>query len=130
MTVTEAGKKVSEISVDSLTELPAADRSLFVPTEEMKARGRAIALVGAQKISRVSGNGPIAAGATAQPVCVFGLVTPAGELVEAHSLQPSDPNSQAAVEAAKQMSFANPAPLVQRPQQHFVFIIEKFVSSQ
>ena len=40
VTVTEAGKTVTEISVDSLTELPAADPSLFVPTEEMKARGR------------------------------------------------------------------------------------------
>jgi len=50
--------------------------------------------------------------------------------VEAHSLQPTDPNSQAAVEAAKQIDFSSPAPIVGRPQQHFVFIIEKFVSSQ
>ena len=49
VTVTEAGKTVSEISVDSLTELPAADPSLFVPTEEMKARGPAIAMAGGAK---------------------------------------------------------------------------------
>jgi hypothetical protein len=61
---------------------------------------------------------------------VFGLVTASGQLVEAHSLQPSDPNSQAAVEAAKQINFAGPAQLGTRPQQHFVFIIEKFVSGQ
>jgi hypothetical protein len=128
--VTEAGKTVSEISVDSLTQLPAADPSLFVPTDEMKARGPAIALPGAQKISRFSGRVPFASGATAHPVCVFGLVTASGQLVEAHSLQPSDPNSQAAVEAAKRMNFAGPAPLGVRPQQHFVFVIEKFVSSQ
>jgi hypothetical protein len=59
---------------------------------------------------------------------VFGLVTSSGKLVEAHSLQPSDPNSQAAVEAAKRMKFSTPAPRGERPQQHFVFIIEKFVS--
>jgi hypothetical protein len=123
--VTEAGKVVSEISVDSLTELPAADPRLFVATPEMKARGRAIAMAAAQKISLVFGNGPIPTGATAQPVCVFGLVTPSGQLVEAHSLQPSDLNSQAAVEAAKQMNFSPSVP----PQQHFVFVIEKFVSS-
>ena len=34
VTVTEAGKIVSEISVDSLSELPVADPSLFVPTRK------------------------------------------------------------------------------------------------
>jgi len=130
VSVTEAGKKVSKISVDSLTEISAADAALFVPTEQMKADGRVIMMAGAQKISRFAGPGPYAADATAQPVCVFGLVTPTGQLVEAHSLQPTDPNSQAAVEAAKQIDFSNPTPIVGRPQQHFVFIIEKFVSSQ
>jgi hypothetical protein len=129
VTVTEAGKTVTEISVDSLTELPAADPTLFVPTEEMKARGRAIAMTGAQKISRIAGRGPLAAGATARAVCVFGVVTPSGQLVEAHSLQPSDPNSQAAVEDAEQINFF-PTPPGAHPQQHFVFIIEMFVSSK
>jgi hypothetical protein len=127
--VTEAGKTVTEISVDSLTELPAADPSLFVPTTEMKARGRAIGMGEAEKIWRVHGTPSTAAGATGQAVCVFGLVTPEGQLVEAHSLQPSDPNSQAAVEDAKQMSFS-PLPLAVHPQQHFVFIFEKFLSSR
>jgi hypothetical protein len=128
VTVTEAGKSVTEISVDSLTALPAADPSLFVPTEEMTARGRAIEMAEAEKIWRVNGPRPFPPGATAHAVCVFGVVTPAGQLVEAHSLQPSDPNSQAAVEAARQISFAQP-PLGAHPQQHFVFVIEKFVSS-
>ncbi len=128
--VTEAGKTVSEISVDSLREIPAADPSLFVPTAEMKARGPAIAMAGAQKISRFARPGPFPPGATAQPVCVFGLVTASGKLVDAHSLQPADPNSQAAVEAAKRINFFHPTPLGARPEQHFVFVIEKFVSSQ
>jgi hypothetical protein len=130
VTVTEAGKIVSEISVESLTELTAADPNLFVPTEEMKARGRPIEMAGAQKISRVAGLGPFAPRAPAQTVCVFGVVTPSGQLVEAHSLQPSDPNSQAAVEGAKQLSFSQPTPIGAPPQQRFVFVIEKFVSSQ
>jgi len=126
--VTEAGKTVSEISVESLRELPAADPSLFAPSEEMKARGRAVAMSGAQKISRAAARVPFTSAATIRPVCVFGLMTSSGQLVEAHSLQPSDPNSQAAVEAAKQMTFSTPtgAP----PEQHFVFILEKFVSNE
>ena len=128
--VTEGGKIVSQISVDSFTDLPPADSSLFVPTEAMKTKGPAIAMAGAQKISRFWGRGPFPSGATAQSVCVFGLVTSTGQLVEAHSLQPSDPNSRAAVEAAKRMKFSRPAPAGTQPEQHFVFIIEKFVSSR
>ena len=126
--VTEAGKTVSEISVDSLTDLPAADPRLFVATDEMKARGPSIAMAGGQKILHFVG--ALAPGATARPVCVFGLVTSSGQLVEAHSLQPSDPNSPAAVEAARKMNFTGLTPVGVRPQQHFVFIIEKFVSVQ
>ena len=70
------------------------------------------------------------AGATVHPVCVFGLVTASGKLVEAHSLQPSDPNSRAAVDAAQRINFLCPYCLEARTQQHFVFIVEKFVSSK
>jgi hypothetical protein len=48
---------------------------------------RRVAMAGAQKISRFVGPSPFASGATAQPVCEFGLVTASGQLVEAHSLQ-------------------------------------------
>ena len=126
VTVTEAGKTVSEITVDSLKELPAADPSLFQPTVEMEEGGAPVAMAGAQKLSRDSGRIP--PNATTRPVCVFGLVTASGQLVDAHSLQPSDPNSQAAVEATKQMNFSRPARAGARPQQHFVFVIEKFVA--
>jgi hypothetical protein len=129
VTVTEAGQTITKISVDSLTELPGADPSLFVPTDEMKARGRATAMTGAQKIFRVFDRGASATGGAAHVVCVFGVVTPSGQLVEAHSLQPADPNSQAALEAAKQMSFSQPAAPGDYPQQHFVFVIEQFTSS-
>ncbi|MGB6947397.1 MAG: hypothetical protein WBE37_33665 [Bryobacteraceae bacterium] len=128
--ITEGGQTVTEITVNSLADLPAADANLFVPTEEMRAAGPAVAMAGAQKIWFFSGRGPFPSGATAHPVCVFGLVTASGQLVEAHSLQPSDPNSAAAVQAAQRMNFSYPAPPGARPEQHFVFIIDKFVSSQ
>jgi hypothetical protein len=128
VTVTEAGKTVSEISVVSFQDLPAVDASLFQPGEEMKANGPAVAMAGAQKISRMVGAVP--AGATIQPVCVFGLVTASGQLVEAHSLQPADPNSAAALEDAKQINFSHSTAAGARPQQHFVFIVEKFAAAQ
>jgi hypothetical protein len=121
---------VSEITVDSLTQHPGGDPSQFVPTPEMKSQGTAIALGGAEKISHFSRPGPFPAGATAQPVVVFGVVTASGQLVEAHSLQPSDPHSQAAVDEVKQMDFHHSTPAGARPVQHLVFVIEKFVSSQ
>ena len=127
--VTEGGRAVSTISVVSLTEPVPVDTSLFVPTAEMKANGRPSALGGSRKIFRNFGQGA-AAGATAQTVCVFGVVTPSGQLMEAHSLQPSNPNSGAAVGAAKKITFArSPAP-GQQPQQYFVFIIGKFAVAE
>lgn len=127
VTVTEGGKTVSQIRVVRLTEAPAAeDATLFAPTEEMKAKGRAITMAEAQKVVEarnvvhVSGTVP-----GADAVCIFGVVTPWGQLAEAHSLQPADPNSAAALESARQMSFER-APLGPLPEQHFVFIIETF----
>ncbi|HXB69646.1 MAG TPA: hypothetical protein VNY05_15455 [Candidatus Acidoferrales bacterium] len=126
--VTEGGRTVSTITVESVTELESADASLFLPTAEMKANGRPIGLGGARKISRNFGPAPAAAGA--QTVCVFGVVTSTGQLMEAHSLQPSEPNSVAAVAAAEKMSFARPPAPGQPPQQYFVFIIGKFGIAQ
>jgi hypothetical protein len=125
VTVSEGDRVVTRISVDSLKELPAVDPNLFVPTDEMRTGGRPVAMGAAQKLFRVAGNG-----SGASTVCVFGVITPSGELEEAHTLQPSDPNSQAAVEAALKMSFAGLAPLGAHPQQHFVFIVERFGGSR
>ena len=128
ITVTEAGQVVSKISVETLAGMTVADPSLFVPTDGMKAGGRAIAMTATTKISRILGQGPLTSGMTVRPVCVFGMVTPTGQLVEAHSLQPSNPNSQVAVEDAKGIDFSPLTPTGAPPQQHFVFVIEKFIS--
>jgi hypothetical protein len=129
VTITEAGRIVSTISVESLS-LTASDPALFVPTEAMKAKGPAVAMTSATKVSRIQGQGPFTSAVTLRPVCVFGMVTATGHLVEAHALQPSDPNSQAAVEDAKKMDFSPLTPAGAPLRQHFVFVIEKFVTPQ
>jgi len=130
VTITEAGRTVSKISVESLLGMTTADRGLFVPTDAMKAKGPAVAMTSATKVSRIQGQGPFTSAVTLRPVCVFGMVTPTGHLVEAHALQPSDPNSQAAVEDAKKIDFSPQTPAGAPPRQHFVFVIEKFASQQ
>jgi hypothetical protein len=124
VTVHEGGRVVSTLTVQQLEEVNQADQDHFLPTDRMRAKGRSVELTAATKISRV--HGQAASGMIVRPVCVFGLVTPGGQLVEAHSLQPSDPNSQAAVEDAKGINFS--APSGSPPRQHFVFVIEKFIS--
>lgn len=130
VTITEAGRIVSRISVESLGGLTDADPSLFVPTDAMKAKGPAVAMTSALKVLRVQGQGPLTSAVTIHPVCVFGMLTSTGHLVEAHALQPSDPNSQAAVEDAGKIDFSPLTPAGAPPRQHFVFVIEKFVSQQ
>jgi len=121
VTVTEAGKVVSLIRVDSLTAMSDADPKLFVATKEMKWSST---LASAQKLFVFPRKGSLAPDATIQPVCVLGILTSSGQLVEAHSLQPSDPNSQEALEYAKAMKF--PYAAANQESQHQVFIIEKF----
>ena len=58
--------------------LSAPDPPLFVPTDAMKAKGRAVAMTSATKISRIQGQGPFTSAVTIHPVCVFGMVTPIG----------------------------------------------------
>lgn len=128
--ITEAGRIVSKISVVSLGGMSAADPGLFVPTDAMKAKGPAVEMTSATKISRVHGQDPLTSAGTLHPVCVFGMVTPSGHLVEAHALQASDPNSQAAVEDARNIDFSPLTPAGTPPRQHFVFVIEKFVSQK
>jgi len=130
VTITEAGRVVSKISVESLRGMTPADPGLFVATDAMKAKGPAVAMTSATKISRIQGQGPFTSAMTLHPVCVFGMVTPTGHLVEAHALQPSDPNSQAAVEDAKKIDFSPLTPAGSPPRQHFAFVIEKFISLQ
>jgi hypothetical protein len=95
----------------------------------MKANGPAAAITTATKILRSPGSSPVSSGATIGPVCVFGVLTPAGQIVEAHSLQPSDANSAAAVADAEQIDFS-PQLSGMAAQQHFVFVVELFASAQ
>jgi hypothetical protein len=130
VTIMEAGRMVSKVTVESLGELSAPDPGRFVPSDEMKARGEAVAMTSATKVTRVHGEGPFTPAMTLRAVCVFGIVTATGHLVEAHSLQPSDPNSQAAVEDAMKIDFSPLTPAGAPPRQHFAFVIEKFIAPQ
>ncbi len=128
VTITEAGNAVLELHVESLEDLPSADPALFVAPEEMKARGPATELAGAYKIPgfQVQNARQTNTGSVVQPLVVFGVLTPSGEIAEAHSLQPSNPDSDAAVAAVKSMHWpASTAPGAP-PLQHFVFVIERF----
>ena len=126
--IMEGGRTVSMVTVESLGGVSAPDPSLFVPSDEMKARGEAVAMTSATKVTRIHGAGPFTSEMTLRAVCVFGMVTPSGHLVEAHALQPSDPNSQAALDDAMTIDFSPLTPAGAPPRQHFAFVIEKFVS--
>jgi hypothetical protein len=130
VTVSEAGRIVSKITVEKLDQITGADPSRFVPSDEMKARGQSVEMAAMTKVSRIHGRGSSTPAMIVRVVCVFGMVTPSGQLVEAHSLQPSDPNSQAAVEDARGINFAPSKSDKAPPRQHFVFVIEKFASSR
>ena len=123
VTVTEGGRVVSTISVEDLQAIPSVDPGLFVPTDGMKP---AVAMTAETRISRIQAQTPMTPDMTLRPVYVFGLATPAGHLVEAHSLQPSDPDSEAAVKDAEAIDFSPSMRAGAPPQQHFVFVIENF----
>ncbi len=125
VTVTEAGKVASLIRVDTLTAMSDADPKLFAATKEMQWSPT---LAQAQKLFVFPRKGSLAPNATVQPVCVLGILTSSGQLVEAHSLQPSDPNSQEALAYAKSMKF--PYAAANQESQHLVFIVEKFAASR
>lgn len=122
VTVTEGGKAVSQISIDSLTEVSSADSSLFEPTGAMKAKGQVGALGGAQWRALSIGQGTVS-----DVVCVFGVVNTEGQLVEAHSITPVDPNSAKVIAAARERFSLAPPPGA-TSQQHFVFVIATVLS--
>jgi hypothetical protein len=130
VTITEAGRPVLELHVDSLKELASPDPALFVPTEQMKANGPATEMAGAIKLPLFHEPGAVTAGVMLQPVIILGLIASSGQLVDPHSLQPSDPRSEAAVEAAQALNFPVRTPPGATPQQHEVFVIESFASGQ
>lgn len=129
VTVREGGRVVMQLQVQSLVALPSADPALFAPSEQMKANPAAVLLGEARRVTIFPNADAIAPGSTISPVCVFGVITPGGQLAEAHSLQPADPNSAAAIRAAEQMNFQAPVLAGAQPAQHFGFIIVNFAAA-
>jgi hypothetical protein len=130
VTIIEAGKQVVKLQVDSLKDLSEPDPTLFVPTEQMRASGPATVMAGAKRFSALHDRGSVTTGSTLQPVAVFGLLTPSGKIVDAHSLQPSDPRSEAAVKSAAALKLPDGTSPGGTPQQREVVVIEKFASAQ
>jgi hypothetical protein len=124
VTITEGGKPTIELRLDSLEDLPTPDAALYVPTEQMRANGPAVVLAGMIKIPRLRRPGAAPPGSMLQPVVVFGLLTPSGQIVDAHSLQPSNIRSDEAVASAAAIKFPDRTPPGKAPQQHEVFVIE------
>ena len=127
VTETEGGKTVMVLRVDSLTEPESADPRLFAPTEAMAASSPGIVLGEARKISFVADRGS-SNGTAWDAVCILGVIAPSGKLMEAHSLQPGDPHSGAAVGLANRMKFSPTSAPGERPVQRFVFVTEKFAA--
>jgi hypothetical protein len=123
ITVTEAGKVVNEIHVESLAEIPEPDKELFTATKEMKW---GVTMVAQQKVF-VNGEKSFPPAGAIQPVVVYGLLAPSGDLLEAHSLQPDDPNSKAALDHVKTMKYFGPSVGAEHSQ-HFVFVYVKFAA--
>jgi hypothetical protein len=129
ITVFEGGKAVVQLEVTSLTELDSPDPGLFAADDDMKRQEQGIVLGEAKKRVIFDKQGPIPPGSLLHPICISGEITPAGRLVEAHSLQPSDPNSEAAIQLAESVDFTTPLPTGAPRQQHLGFVIVRFVSA-
>ena len=127
VTITEAGKPVIKLQVDSLKDVAAPDPALFAISETMKSSGPAAVLAGARRFS-VFHDRP-RPGAVLQPVVVVGLLAPSGKILDAHSLQPSDPRSEEAAEAAAKLGFRDSTPPGGTPVQRQVAVIVEFASA-
>ena len=130
VTVYEGGRVVMKVSVDSLQPVTSPDAAQVTPSESMKTGGAATSMTAATKVTRIHAQGPLTQAMTLRPIYVFGMVTSTGQLVEAHSLQPSDPNSDAAIADARGIDFTPSIPAGASPRQHFVFVLEKFAAQQ
>lgn len=130
VTIIEGDKTVVDVEVNSLTEPGSVDPGLFTPDQEMKAANQGLVLGQARKLVVFDSPAPIAPASLIHPVCIAGVITPSGQFVEAHSLQPSDLNSDAALQFAQHMNFTA-QPLVDGapPQQHLGFVIVRFVTT-
>jgi hypothetical protein len=87
-------------------------------------------MAGAVKIPVPHKGRAVTPGSMIQPVVVFGLLISSGRVVEAHSLQPSDPRSEAALRFAEALHLPDWATPEGTPQQHEVFVIARFDSGQ
>jgi len=106
ITVNEDGSPVLQIHVDSLQDPGRPDPNLFTPTKEMLSHGPGIVLRPPVRFTDIAPPVPGYAG-TVLPVIIHAAIDRDGKVVEAESLQNSDPTlSNAALTVVKRATYA------------------------
>ena len=125
ISIVESGDTVLQIHVESLEDAGAPDPALFTPTKEMLARGSGIVLVPSVRIP--AGAAP-PAGHTGkiEPVIVHASVDYQGKVMEAETLQNSDPSLSSAALALVKSSTYPPQTRASGPVQTEAFINVEF----
>jgi hypothetical protein len=125
ISIVESGDTVLQIHVDTLEDAGAPDPALFTPTKQMLAQGPGIVLKAAVRIP--AGAAP-PAGHTGkiQPVIVHACIDDQGKVVEAETLQNSDPSLSNAALALVKSSTYPPQTRATGPVQTEAFINVEF----
>jgi hypothetical protein len=125
ISIVESADTVLQIHVDTLEDAGAPDPALFTPTKQMLAQGPGIVLKAAVRIP--AGAAP-PAGHTGkiQPVIVHASIDDQGKVVEAETLQSSDPSLSNAALALVKSSTYPPQTRATGPVQTEAFINVEF----
>ena len=125
ISIVESGDTVLQIHVESLEDAGAPDPALFTPTKEMLARGPGIVLVPSVRIP-VFATSPAGHAGKVEPVIVHASVDAEGKVLEAETLQNSDPSlSNAALSLVRSSSYP-PSRRATGPVQTEAFINVEF----
>ncbi|HWY55060.1 MAG TPA: energy transducer TonB [Terriglobales bacterium] len=126
ISIVESGDTVLQIHIDSLEDAGAADPALFTPTKEMLARGPGIVLMASVRISAGAAT-PAGHTGKIEPVIVHASIDDQGKVVEAETLQSSDPSLSNAALALVKSSTYPPQTRATGPVQTEAFINVEFV---
>jgi len=125
ISIVESGDTVLQIHVESLADAGAPDPALFTPTKEMLARGPGIVLVPSVRIP-VFATSPAGHAGKVEPVIVHASVDDQGKVVEAETLQNSDPSLSNAALSLVRSSTYPPSRRATGPVQTEAFINVEF----
>jgi Gram-negative bacterial TonB protein C-terminal len=125
ISIVESGDPVLQIRVESLEDAGAPDPVLFTPSKQMLAQGPGIVLIPSVRIPAGAAT-PAGHAGKVEPVIVHASVDDQGKVVEAETLQNSDPSlSNAALSLVKNSTYP-PRRLASGPVQTETFINVEF----